>query len=270
MEQDNKNPNQNKIVQVQNAKTPLTDVNKYIKQKYLKVLIIAIAITIILGGLLFIYTKSLMLIIYPLFALIFFYSFIKQKADGLPGNLDGSLFFIGHSPAGRDVVSGIFENTPFVIFNYRYIIGGGKNSQTYIYTVFRLDYPSSFPSIFLKSKDCMFGGFLFGDISGKARERIKLEGDFDKHFDLWAEKGFEIEVLQVFTPDFMSKVEDNWKKFGLEFINNQIYIYSHHMITKDEELENMYQFIQYLVSEINPLAKEMKGDINALNEYYKQ
>jgi hypothetical protein len=195
--------------------------------------------------------------------------FAFQKM-GLPDNLYGSLFFVGRNQTGYDLVSGTFQKTPFVLFNYQYIIGEGKSSHVCVYTIFRLDFLSSLPPIFLKPKYCEFGGFVFGDISKDAREKLELEGDFDKYFDLWTKQGFEVEALQVFTPDFMQKIEDNWKQFSLEFVNSQIYIYSDHMITRDDELENMYQLIQYLIPKIVPFAKEVKGDIAGLNEYYKK
>jgi hypothetical protein len=112
----------------------------------------------------------------------------------------------------------------------------------------------------------MFGG-VFGDISKTATERLSLEGDFDKFFDLWTKHDYQIEALQFMTPDVMTKIQDRWQKFSIEFVDDQIYIYSSHMITKDEELENMYQLVQYLIPIIIPYAKEIEGDINAMKKY---
>ena len=279
----------------QNREMPITDASKYIRQKYGKMIIIVSVVLMILEAVLFIgsiYFQQVSnilfeLILLPIVIFAIIYRVIQRKAEdaffqqfatinkfsfqesGLPENLLGSLFFVGNSPLGYDLVSGIYQKIPFILFNYQYTIGEGKNRSTYNYTIFRLDFASSLPPIFLKPKYCNFGGFFFGDISKEAKEKLELEGDFDKYFDLWTKEDFETEALQVFAPDFMLKIEDNWKKFSLEFVNNQIYIYSDHMIKKDEELENMYQLIQYLVAKIAPFAEETKEDIDAMDTYNK-
>jgi hypothetical protein len=296
MEQNNQaiqEPAQNTPAPVeQNTGVPIIDARKYIRKKYGKILIAVITGAAVLEILLIIlvvkYLKDFRLAVIPLIILSIFYAYIRQKAEdaffqqfastngfsfqknGLPGDLLGSLFFVGHSPTGRDLVEGTFQNIPFSLLNYQYTVGSGKNSHTYIYTIFRMHFVSSLPPIFLKPKHCTFGGYLFGDISSQAKEELKLEGDFDQYFDLWTKHDFQIEALQFLTPDVMAKIQDNWKDFSLEFVDDQIYIYARHMIMKDEELESMYQLVLYLIPKIIPFAEEIKGDINALNEYEKK
>lgn len=272
---------------IPNAPMPIIDAGKYIKKKYGKILIVAIAIAVVLEFLV-ILSGIINLTIIPIVAFLIFYAAIRQKAEdaflmqfasvngftfqktGLPKVLTGSLFSVGYCPMGHDLVMGNFQDIPFNLFNYQYTVGSGKNSHTYIYTVFSLDFSSSLPPIFLKPKYCTFGGFLSSDISGEARESLKLEGDFNKYFDLWVKHDFQIEALQFLTPDVMEDIESNWQRFSLEFVEDRVYIYSAHMITKDEELENMYQFAKYLIPKIVPFAKEIKGDIDALNEYQEK
>lgn len=263
---------------------PIIDAGKYIRKKYLKVLMIIIAIAVVLE-ILIILGGVYQLTFFPIFIVVVFYGIMAQRAEdaffeqfatvngfsfqrrATPDDLLGSLFFVGNSRSGYDLVSGKFQDIPFDLFNYRYTVGSGKNSHTYAYTIFRLHFASSLPPVFLKSEHCPFGGFMFGDISKEARERLTLEGDFDKHFDLWTKHDFQIEALQFITPDVMVKLQDNWSEFSLEFVDDQIYIYARHIITKDQELESMYDLAQYLVPKIIPYAKEIKGDIEALNQY---
>ncbi len=270
---------------VPKAKMPIIDAGKYIKQKYFKLLMVWLLIAIILAVLFALVIPPLM--IFPLFAMLVVYGVIRQKAEdaffeqfalannfsfqkkGLPLDFNGSLCFVGHSQIGRDLVSGEFQDIPFALLNYQYTVGSGKNSHTYIYTAFRLDFPSSLPPIFLKPKYCYFGGSMFGNISDEAKQKLNLEGNFNDYFDLWTKHDYEIETLQLFTPDFMQKIQDTWNKFSIEFKDNQIYVYHGHMITKDEELESMYQLIQYLVNKITLFAKAVKGDIEAMNAEYK-
>jgi hypothetical protein len=273
---------------------PITDVKKIIEKKYLKVMIAGIAVFILAEGLLFFYIllpsgyQAFQIIIFPAIAFAIFYGIIRQKAEdsffeqfakvngfsfekkALPSDLQGSLFFLGHSPVGRDLISGDYQQLPFCLFNYRYTVGYGKNSHAYIYTVFRLQYTLPLPPIFLASKRFIFGGNFLGSPSAAAKEKIQLEGDFNDSFNLWTKKGFEIETLQAFTPDVMATIEKSFTGCALEFINNQIYVYSHHMVAKDQELETIYQFVQYLAPKIAKLAQEIKGDMSALSTYYEK
>jgi hypothetical protein len=282
----------NQTSSVTSAPMPIMDVSKYIKQKYGKnlttvILIAVILETLIIASIVIFFGLELQLIFnlsfIPAILVAAAYVIARQKAidaffeqfasvnnfsfqkTGLPSNLAGSLFFIGTGRVGRDLISGIFQNIPFNLLNYQYTIGSGKSSHTYVYTTFRLNFASSLPPIFLSPK-----AFYFGDISRIAREKLQLEGDFDKYFDLWTEKGFEIEALQFMAPDVMAKIMDNWGNFSLEFVADQIYIYAGSMITKDQDLENMYQFVQYLIFKIIPYSKEIKGDIGALDQYYNK
>lgn len=190
-------------------------------------------------------------------------NFSFQK-DGLPGNLYGSLFSLGYGKSGADMVSGSFNNLPLCLFNYNYTIGSGKYRHTYHYTVLRLDYPSPLPPLLLQVKGFEFGESIFDHFSKNDPEKIQLEGDFDKYFTLYGQKGFETEILEIFTPDFMEKICGEWSNFSLEFIDNHVYIYSCHVISTKAELDNIYSLAKYLVGRIEPLAERMKPDLLAL------
>lgn len=293
MEQNIPNPpeqNQNVAEPANNPGMPIIDAKKTIMKKYLKVLMIVSAVIVISEILLVryvvVYSPGLLqLIIYPIIALTVFYAFIKKRAEdlffqqfssannfsfqktGLPPNLKGSLFSIGHSPSGRDWVAGKIQDISFDLFNYRYIVGSGKNSCVYNYTILRLGCNFPLPPIFLQVKSRWFGGAFLGSPSSENKEKVQLEGNFNDFFNVWTKKDFEIEVFQILTPDVMEKIQTQWKDFSLEFINGQIYIYSKHVIAKDKELENMYQFAQYLAEKIKPVAENMKGDLAAMEKY---
>jgi|GEM_PF-1747544 hypothetical protein len=206
------------------------------------------------------------------FAAINNFSFQKT---GLPDKLDGFMFSLGHNQSSRDLVSGSFNNLPLSLFNYIYVVGYGRGSHAYSYTVFRLDYPSPLPPIFLKVRDSFFslGGHEFGGagliVSDQSHdpEKIQLEGDFNKFFILRTKKGFETETLEVFAPDFMEKMKNDWKDLCLEFVGNHVYIYAYHEISTKVELDNMYSLAQYLIDKIGPLAERMKSDVSAMEDY---
>ena len=167
----------------------------------------------------------------------------KTLPDKLKGDLSnrGSIIIF----AG-DLVNGTIRDRSFVLFNCKCKAGSDDHSYTYYNTTLRLEYSSSFPPILMEYKTIGPSPF-----SGVATKKIELEGDFNKYFNLYTKKGFEVETLKIFSPDFMAKILDNWKGFSLEFVEDQVYIYCEHLITKKEELEKIYQFAQYLVSKIS-------------------
>ena len=188
--------------------------------------------------------------------------FQYQKTGSL--NLAGVLFSLGHSHVTQESITGTYDGSPLMLFNYTYVIGGGKNQQTYQDTVFRIQYPSVLPPILLIVSRQYFGGItpLFG-----GWEKLKLEGNFDKNFELHTKKEMEIEALQIFTPDVMQQLLQNWPEFNLEFNNNQLIVFHSRTITKKTELQKMYDLAEFLVTKIEPVAKRMENsvkDIEAL------
>ncbi|MDR3502487.1 MAG: hypothetical protein P4L79_07875 [Legionella sp.] len=186
-------------------------------------------------------------------------NFQYQKNGNL--ELSGALFSLGHNRATEDIISGTYDGNPLCLFNYTYVIGGGKNQQTYHDTVFQIEYPSVLAPILLVVDSQYFGG-ITGLFSGW--EKIKPEGDFDKNFDLYTKKEFEIEALQVFAPDFMQKMLAEWPEFNLEFNGNKLIIFHNHKITTKAELQKMYALTQFLITKIEPQAKGMEGSVKAL------
>lgn len=225
-------------------------------------------------------------LVVPLFVVSIFYGYIRRKVEddfisqfaadhgfsfqkeGVPYG-DGTLFSLGHGPSWRDSVSGKIRGADFCLFNYRYIIGYGKGSRTYSLTVARVEYRDHLPPIFLQTRGAgLEASFGFSNEFPKMYpEKISLEGDFDKYFTLYTQKGFETEALQIVSPDFMGKLMDGGRGFSLEFIENRIYMYSHHLVSKKAELEAMYQLADYLVRTIATKAEMMESDIRAMREY---
>lgn len=202
----------------------------------------------------------------------FYYQFAKangytyQKHEEVTPR-SGFLFNIGHSKKIANVVSGIYQNFPLKIFNYRYTVGHGKSAQTFYFTVCEIRYPMELPHIFLQDRDHLFGKSL--RLSFKNEQQISLEGDFDKYFALLAPQGWQVEALQIFAPDFMLKMRDNWDKFSLEFIGSQIYIYHKWHIKKKKTLQDLYELTQHLITNLGPVLSRMEKSHQATKAYFK-
>src|SRR5699024_10580785 len=117
------------------------------------------------------------------------------RANGLrfhPGfnnpQLPGMLFSIGRQRKSQLLLRG--DQPRFVEFgNYRYTTGSGKNSTTHTwgYIAVKLDAPLPHLVLDAEGNNSFFGSNL--PIGLKKDQRLSLEGDFDKHFSLYAPVG---------------------------------------------------------------------------------
>ncbi len=178
---------------------------------------------------------------------------------------DGVLFREGRDRIKLNIISGKFKNHSIALFNYSFTVGQRKSQHTYFYTVFEIDYDKRIPRMFLRSDRYKLLMFKPDFQNGR---RLRLEGDFDKHFDLFVEEKFEIEALQIFTPDIMHKLMTDWSKFTLEFTNDKIYIYIVDKISKKEDIQSMYNLAKYLIDRLAPIISNMESSTTAMQERF--
>ena len=172
------------------------------------------------------------------------------------GSVAGALFSVGHSQSISDVISGTDKDRPVRVFLYQYTVGSGKNSHTYFYSVCENTFSGTVPHILLHKPEF----FLLGNVpTFSGGESITLEGDFNKYFSLYVEKGFEQEAYEIFTPDFMAELEDTAKKLNFEFFQNKLYIYMPKYIETRAELDAMFALADKLCDKLEPLLDRMKA-----------
>ncbi len=257
-------------------------------RNYLKTIIIWIVAGLVWGYLIFYFfgysERTLMVSLIPLFGLFIYLGIIRERVvskfyqqfalangytyskigTGIQG--EAGLFQVGESRIYSHVVSGKFQNHPIAFFNYQYTTGSGKNRSTHQFTVFELDYGHQLPKVFLRS-DKNWLSFIMPMFD--TRKRLKLEGDFDDYFDLFVEKKFEIEALQIFTPDVMHQLMTDWKKMSMESINDKIYIYIPGQVTKKSILDSMHSMAKYLIDKLAPVIQGMESSTIAMQERMK-
>lgn len=256
---------------------------KYIAVKYHKSLLIGYSIAAIwffvsLYFLLFRQNSILMsALVFSLMAPVFLFAYISNKvraafmnqfaqANGYNyspiGPIDtqtGYIFSRGHSRSVDDYITGKYLNCPLELFIFTYKEGFGKHEHTYWNTIFSLDFQDPVPHITLLRVDSPAGSSL--------GIKLQLEGNFNQKFNLYVQKGFEIEALQIFTPDFMAKVE-SWN-LELEFIGTKLYVYAASALSKKSDLLNMYQIVKDLAARLDPLVEKMKSDVEFMSEIQK-
>jgi hypothetical protein len=190
--------------------------------------------------------------------------FSYAPAGSLAG-LDGSLFRVGHSQALQDVVSGQFQNHALSLFTYTYVTGYGRSQQVHHYTVYELQFDVTLPDMLLENGSHAYGESLIDKLSGK--EMIKLEGDFNKYFSLNIRKGYEVEALEIFTPDVMEELVEKAKTFSLEIVNGHLFIYDNGIVGTKQGIYDFYDLAQYFIEKLGPVLMQMKPSVEAMEQH---
>jgi len=206
--------------------------------------------------------KRLLQQFYQQFARANGFSYQKQ---GWLENMQGAIFKVGHSAKMENIVTGQISNLPLNLFNYQYTVGSGKSAHTYQKTILELGLETLTPPMLLLVDWHGFGDDI-SDNNIKNVSKIDLNGDLEKHFNLFAERKFEVEALQIFTPDFLNLIYEKYKQFSLDFIGSKLYVYSSGIISKKAELDLMVEFLKILSERLGQKLRSMQGSILSLTE----
>lgn len=194
------------------------------------------------------------LFVYPFFFVFVYLVVIESKISGLfwkrfaelngwrykdtfdPNQEQGVMFKDGNIRIIHDCIEGVIDGRNFRIFNYSFFIGfayATNRKKRYFYTVFAFKFKGSFPHIYLNNKTNSY--------SIRAGESIPLPTEFEKSFSLSAPKEYEIEALEIFTPDVLASLLDD--KFGhdVEFVNQEMLIFFDGQIRNSEQLEREFK-----------------------------
>lgn len=156
----------------------------------------------------------------------------------------GSVFNKGYANVGRNSISGKFADASFSLFDYQYTTGSGKNRRTYSLGVTQINLARKFPHILLDNKkDNSVSGFEFD-----SSQKLELEGGFNKIFNVYGPKEYEIEVLQILNPHVMSALIDMPEAFDIEIIGDKLYIYNFGHSDKKKTYQAIFSAIEQLTS----------------------
>lgn len=106
------------------------------------------------------------------------------------------------------------------VAEYAYKTKNGEREISHHFNFARFRLENNVPHLVLNSK--------FSALQIWGERKIKLEGNFQDHFTLYAPDGFHIDALQIFTPDVMSKLLDQEGKYDLELVGSDLCIYEMH------------------------------------------
>lgn len=184
--------------------------------------------------------------------------------------MTGNLFKIGHSQQVKNVIIGVYNNLPIKIFNYNFSTGSGKQRRDFRYTIFEIETKSEIPNMILMKNDFFALTDLNALTSGK--EKLNLEGDFNKYFKLYIVKDFQIEALQIFTPDIMAELIDKFKNvdMNIEINSNKIYLFFEKVISKKDEILLSYSLIQKFSEKFTHNINDVGYHLKNYREYFEK
>ncbi|GAA2178621.1 hypothetical protein GCM10009847_09480 [Leucobacter tardus] len=102
---------------------------------------------------------------------------------------------------------------------------GVGDGRTHFGGVCLLEVAAPLPNIRLRSRRHRTPAF--SAYAAPARDqRLSLEGDFDRHFEMSVPRGYERDALYLFTPDVMAWLIDDVQSFDVELIDRSVVLHS--------------------------------------------
>lgn len=121
-------------------------------------------------------------------------------------------------------------------------------------TVLQIQLPVATPHIFIDSRH---DRTIFArKISNK--HKLVLEGNFNEHFNVYVAKKFEVEALDILSPDFMEFLINLPAKVDLEFLGNNVFIYLESPKGQLAEYKTMFKLADIVVLNLASKLKAWK------------
>jgi len=150
------------------------------------------------------------------------FAFRKQgSAPGLPG----LLFRTGEKTEVFDVVDALDSPTPFLAGTITGTYGSDTSLPRRIAASFiGLPLPQAVPNIVLLGSG--IGMLTLAGVAMAGRQRLSLEGDFDRSFTLYCPAGYERDALYIFAPDLMQRLIETTAGCDVELVDDWMFVYS--------------------------------------------
>jgi len=182
-------------------------------------------------------------------------NYTYSKKGTLEGQT-GQIFSLGHSQKYSDIVSGQYASWAFLLFMYKYTIGYGRGSTTYRRAVISVNFNTPLPTFVLRRHKVLQMLEEEGESLKRSgySEKVNLEGDFNKHFEVYIKPGTQDDVLSILAPDVMETLI-GLDKYEIEMTSNgTFYVYCHGYLTKKQSLINIYTILGRVTTTIGRYA----------------
>lgn len=141
--------------------------------------------------------------------------------------LPGLIFEGQDGSTAYDVVESR-DGRGLIVGNQTFTTGTGNKRQTHRWGFATVQLGTMLPHIVLDAKGNNALAASTLPVSLDAEQRLRLEGDFDRHFSLSVPKGYERDALYLFTPDIMARFVDRAAELDVEIVDDRLFLYSRH------------------------------------------
>lgn len=195
-------------------------------------------------------------------------SFSKVDRFTFSTDRPSRLFKLGHSKHAYSVFAGESAGFPATFFRYRYATGTHKAQEIHSFMVYEFKVPDAqFPHIYLKPKNVFRK--LERDMFGSDKDvQVPVSGD-NTSYVLFCQKDYEIEALQIVTPDVLQLLESEHKELNkhvhIEFNKDTVTFFSDTYASK-KYIEHLFEVGDNVMEKVGPLLRRMNDDFAAMHE----
>ncbi len=257
------------------------DVNQiFIKLAFKDYLIFTVVLSFVVLLLSVLYGNPFPLLVLCLYAVIvsviaresFFKNFVKENnlkhsAEIPRSEVKGNLFKVHRANGIGNVIYGSFEDKKARFFTFSYDVGNGDSKRAIYFSVIEIFFDDlNFPHILLRPKVNFFFNRRHG-VRGKNERSLHLESEFSDDFEIFFTDGYGIEVMNIFSKDFLRFLQKEKLDFSIELAEDRVYVYTNKMITKKSDLKELFETSKKIVKKINPMIKSTKNYFSAMKNY---
>jgi len=153
----------------------------------------------------------------------------RLQSPGLPG----LAFRAGEQVLATHVVDALDSATPFIAGSLVGKYAGDGSSPRMVASSFvAIPLARPVPNIVLLGT--RFGMMRRAGISLGSRQKLSLEGDFDRFFTMYCPAGYERDALRIFTPDLMQLLIETTAGCDVELVDEWMFVYSNPARYRDD------------------------------------
>lgn len=162
-----------------------------------------------------------------------------------------SVLFLNGSAFKHELYLADKKNDPeFFIATYQFIKNTG--SLDGLYTVLSLKLPKQVQNIILDSNANNIWKISNLPQGYKPGPQLKLEGDFQKYFNLYCQDNSELDVLSAITPERMALFVDHFSSWDIEFMHDRLYFYKKQDISYEgHEIPSLIKLLRTALDEFS-------------------
>ncbi len=121
-------------------------------------------------------------------------------------------------------------------FDYNLFVGHGKTTRIYKFKVYSVSGLGVMPHIYLNYKKDLYSMLFLG-------EELPMPREFEKEYKVSIPKGYQLEALQILTPDVLQKILDLNLKCDIEIVNGEMWFFRGGYRNALLEFEKFQEFV---------------------------